>query len=133
MQDPDRRFVGRVLLVEDNAINRLVATEMLARLRVPFDCASDGVEALERLAAQAYDLVLMDCLMPRLDGYAATERWRDQEALEGRARTPIVALTANASADDRQRCADSGMDDFIGKPLRLAQLASIVARYVRAA
>jgi CheY-like chemotaxis protein len=133
MESPALRFIGRVLLVEDNSINRLIAGELLRRLGVQFEFAVDGMEALEKLAAQPFQLVLMDCLMPRLDGFDATRRWREQERSSRRERIPIVAVSANATADDRARCIASGMDDFIAKPIQLQGLGSVVARYLRAA
>jgi len=133
MQSPAFRFVGRVLLVEDNSINRLICKELLERLGVQFEMAEDGVEALEKLGAAQFDLVLMDCLMPRLDGFAATIQWRERERTEGRARTPIVAVSANATEDDRDRCIASGMDDFLAKPIQLKFLAALIARYLPAA
>lgn len=133
MQNPALRFIGRVLLVEDNPINRLIAGELLERLGVQFESAEDGREALDKLATQSFELVLMDCLMPRLDGFAATRLWREQERTSGRPRIPIVAVSANATADDRARCIASGMDDFIAKPIQLQGLGSVVARFLRAA
>jgi CheY-like chemotaxis protein len=133
MQSPVIRFIGRVLLVEDNPINRLIAGELLERLGVQFEFAEDGSEALGKLAAAEFDLVLMDCLMPRLDGFAATRQWREQERVTGRPRTPIVAVSANATAEDRERCMEAGMDDFLAKPIQLHGLGSLVARYLRAA
>jgi len=130
MQSPAFRFVGRVLLVEDNSINRLICKELLERLGVQFEMAEDGVEALEKLGAAQFNLVLMDCLMPRLDGFAATVQWREREKTEGRARTPIVAVSANATEDDRERCIASGMDDFLAKPIQLKILAALIARYL---
>lgn len=131
MESPATRFVGHVLLVEDNPINRLVTGELLEQLGLQFEFAVDGTEALEKLGATIFDLVLMDCVMPRLDGFAATLRWREYERIEGRAHTPIVAVTANA--EDRARCIASGMDDFLGKPIQLDGLARLLARYLRAA
>jgi CheY-like chemotaxis protein len=132
METPASRFVGRVLLVEDNPINRLVAGELLDRLGVQFESAEDGAEALQKLDAMPFDLVLMDCLMPRLDGFAATRHWRERERVTG-THTPIIAVTANATAEDRAKCIDAGMDDFLGKPIQMHGLRSLVARYLRAA
>ncbi|HTT13776.1 MAG TPA: response regulator [Burkholderiaceae bacterium] len=133
MESPASRFAGRVLLVEDNSINRLIARRLLERLGLQIDFADDGAEALERLAAVRFDLVLMDCVMPRLDGFAATQRWRELEVAQGRARTPIVAVTANSTTEDRTRCLASGMDDVLAKPINLQSLTGIVARYLRSA
>ena len=117
-----------ILLVEDNPINQRVAEKMLARLGYRVDTANNGVEATERMARSRYDVVLMDCQMPEMDGYEATQRIR---AMEQRiARTPIVAVTANAMAADRERCLAAGMDDFLSKPLTLKGLEAILARYV---
>ena len=133
MESPAPRFVGRVLLVEDNRINRLIAGELLEQLGVQFDFAEDGAEALEKLDAGPFDLVLMDCVMPRLDGFDATQQWRERERRREQARTPIVAVTANATAADRARCIEAGMDDFLAKPILLPNLAKVCARYLRAA
>jgi len=132
MQSPAFRFVGRVLLVEDNSINRLICKELLERLGVQFEMAEDGVEALEKLGAAQFDLVLIDCLMLRLDGFAATLQWRERERIAGRARIPIVAVSANATEEDRERCIASGMDDFLAKPIQLKILAAMIARYLPA-
>lgn len=131
MQNPVLRFVGRVLVVDDNPINRLIAVEMLKRLGVGFEQAEHGEDALQRLAAGSFDLVLMDCLMPRMDGFTATREWRERERAEGRARVPIVALTANSLAEDKQRCLASGMDDLLPKPIQLPALTSLLAGYLK--
>lgn len=132
MQSPVLRFVGRVLVVDDNAINRLIVVEMLKRLGVEIEQAEHGEDALERLANAPFDLVLMDCLMPRLDGFEATRRWRERERNNLRARLPIVALTANAMAEDKLRCLAAGMDDLLAKPIQLPALTSLLAAYLRA-
>ncbi len=123
---------GRVLLVEDNLVNQKLGRIMLAHLGVDVVLAGDGQEALDRLAAQDFDLVLMDCQMPVLDGYEATAAIRTREANEGRARVPIIAMTANALAGDRERCLAAGMDDHLAKPVREAQLAAILRRWLPA-
>lgn len=131
MQSPLLRFLGRVLVVDDNAINRLIVVEMLKRLGVELEQAEHGEDALQKLAAAQFDLVLMDCLMPRMDGFTATRRWRERERAERRARVPIVALTANALAEDKQRCLESGMDDLLPKPIQLPALTSLLAEYLK--
>lgn len=133
MQSPVLRFVGRVLVVDDNAINRLIVVEMLKRLGVEIEQAEHGEDALQRLQAGRFDLVLMDCLMPRMDGFEATRQWRERERVAARARTPIVALTANAMAEDKVRCLEAGMDDLLAKPIQLPALTSLLAAYVSAA
>jgi CheY-like chemotaxis protein len=125
----DRR--RRVLVVEDNPINQRIAEKMLARLGYGVDVAGNGYEATERMGDTRYDVVLMDCQMPEMDGYEATQRIRAMEARI--ARTPIVAVTANAMAADRERCLAAGMDDFLSKPLTVKGLEAMLARYVAAA
>ncbi len=120
---------ARVLVVEDVSVNQLVAQLMLERLGCRVDLASDGVEALEVLARRRYDLVLMDCQMPRLDGFDATATFRAREEGQGK-RTPIVALTAYALPDDRDRCLAAGMDDFMTKPVDLDGLRRALARWL---
>lgn len=124
------RLYGKVLLVEDNPINQLVASEMLQLLGIEVDCANDGAEALEAHAGTRYDAILMDIQMPRVDGHEAAREIRRREAEQGVPRTPIIALTANASDADRAACLASGMDDFIGKPVHTEQLAAILRRYL---
>jgi two-component system, sensor histidine kinase and response regulator len=120
-----------ILLVEDNPINQRVAEKMLARLGYRVDTANNGYEATERMGRTRYDVVLMDCQMPEMDGYEATQRIRAMEARI--ARTPIVAVTANAMAVDRERCLAAGMDDFLTKPLTVKGLEAMLVRYVAAA
>lgn len=123
-------FAGRVLLVEDNPVNAVVARTMLEGLGVAVEVAYDGVEALDRLRAEHFDLVLMDIHMPRMDGYTAARTWRTEEANARRARVPIVALTANSLPDDRQKSLDVGMDEHVSKPYTNADLATIMLRYL---
>jgi signal transduction histidine kinase/DNA-binding response OmpR family regulator len=123
---------GHVLVVEDNPINQLVAHRMLERLGYDVSVVENGALALEFLDAEAVDLVLMDCQMPVMDGYEATRTWREREASSGRARVPIVALTANAMAGDDARCIEAGMDDYLSKPLGLELLDSTLSRWLRA-
>jgi CheY-like chemotaxis protein len=125
------RFDGRVLLVEDNPVNALVARTTLEELGVQVEVAGDGLEALELLRADAFDLVLMDIQMPRMDGYTAAQTWRAEEAAAGRVRTPIVALTANALAADRKKSLEVGMDEHISKPYSNADLAAILLHYLK--
>src|SRR5204863_4866779 len=117
---------GRVLVVDDNAVNALVASAMLQRLGLEIEVAEDGLCALERMQAGNLDLVLMDCHLPVLDGWEATRRWRRNEPAG--TRLPIVALTANAVLGDRERCLEAGMDDYLAKPVEMAQLVAVVAR-----
>lgn len=117
---------GHVLVVDDQPVNRTVVARMLEKLGCTVDAVADGVEALAATAKQDYDLVLMDCQMPVMDGFEATAQIRLREA--GGRRVPIVALTANALAGDRARCLAVGMDDYLTKPIRRAQLEALVRR-----
>jgi CheY-like chemotaxis protein len=117
-----------VLVVEDNPVNLIYAEAQLLALGHRSHAAADGEQALALLDAQRYDVVLMDCHMPGMDGYAATRALRAREAAEpGRRRTPVVALTASAMAEDRQRCIDAGMDSFLSKPFTREDLAQALA------
>ncbi|MDQ7007175.1 MAG: ATP-binding protein [Acidobacteriota bacterium] len=125
------RFEGRrVLLVEDDTVNQLVARGFLSRFGLEVDTVGDGAQALEALERGGYDLVLMDCHMPVLDGFEATRRLRAREA--GGTRIPVVALTASAMEEDRRRCEACGMDDFLVKPLEDQALAQVLARWLGA-
>ncbi|MDQ1675424.1 MAG: hypothetical protein QOC93_568 [Actinomycetota bacterium] len=125
---PPRRPGQRLLVAEDNAVNQLVIVAMLGTLGFDVDIAVDGEHALELVTAGEYAAVLMDCQMPRLDGYAATRAIR---RLDGPvAEIPVIALTASALAADEQRCRDAGMDDFMTKPLRPQILARMLERWV---
>jgi CheY-like chemotaxis protein len=120
---PQRGASGHVLVVDDNAINRKVAVTLLEHLGYQADTANDGVEALEKLGAGRYDAVLMDCQMPRMDGYEATAAIRN---LPVGAAIPIVAVTASAMSSDRDRCLAAGMDDFITKPIDRETMARVI-------
>jgi signal transduction histidine kinase/ActR/RegA family two-component response regulator len=113
--DPKRHAGKRVLLAEDNAINREVAVDLLEELELIIDTAEDGQQAVELATRANYDLILMDVQMPRLDGTEATRIIRQRGATN--ARLPILAMTANVNPDDRQACKDAGMDDHIPKPI----------------
>jgi PAS domain S-box-containing protein len=116
----------RVLLADDAHINRLVGVAMLERLGCQVDVVANGAEAVDAVLGTHYDVVLMDCLMPVMDGYEATARIRLLE--DGRRRTPIIALTASAMVGDREKCLAAGMDDYLAKPLDRSALAAVVAR-----
>ncbi len=120
----------RVLVVDDNAVNRLVAERALEKLGHVVAAAVDGHEALALLARQRFDLVLMDCQMPLLDGFEATRRWRAQEH-DGH--LPIVAVAANILPETREACLAAGMDDFLPKPLRLDVLRARLPEWIAAA
>ena len=122
---------GRVLVVEDNEVNALVVRGMLEQMGVDAELAVDGQKALARMGQTAYDLVLMDCQMPVLDGWEATRIWRSRETrLRQMQRVPIVALTASAAAGERERCLEAGMDDYLSKPFSREALGELVDRYL---
>ena len=123
-----RRLSGRVLLVEDNEVNREIAGAILDTLGCQVDCAHDGAQAVAAARAGIYDLILMDCQMPIMDGFAATRQIRSEEQQTERARCPIIALTANALAGDREQCLAAGMTDYLAKPINRAQLAAALER-----
>ncbi len=115
----------RVLIAEDNPSNQLVASRLLQRLGHSVTCAANGAEAVAAYSTQHWDLVLMDCQMPGMDGFQAAREIRSLEAAVGR-RTPIVAVTANALAEDKQKCIASGMDHYLTKPINFAELDRVI-------
>jgi signal transduction histidine kinase/CheY-like chemotaxis protein len=127
------KVAGRVLVVEDDAANRKVVKMMLAHFGVQPTTADNGQEALEVFGAGGpFDLVFMDLQMPVMDGLEAVRRLRQGEVAQGAARVPIVAITGNAYDDDRQRCLEAGMDDFIAKPIDMAALAAVLKKWLSA-
>jgi signal transduction histidine kinase/CheY-like chemotaxis protein/HPt (histidine-containing phosphotransfer) domain-containing protein len=118
---------GRVLVVEDNPINQKVAIGFLTHLGWEVDVAGDGLQGVEAATSSEYDVILMDCQMPRMDGYEATARIRARQGSERR--IPIIALTAAAMPGDRQRCVDAGMDDYLSKPVDIARLDQILTEW----
>jgi two-component system sensor histidine kinase/response regulator len=122
---------GRVLLAEDNAVNQMVAEAMIASLGLAVEVASNGQEALLLATTQAFDIVLMDCQMPVLDGYQATAILRQRAAQDGRGHLPVIALTANAMDGDRDQCLAAGMDDYLAKPYTRVQLEQVLSRWLR--
>ena len=119
----------RVLVAEDNPVNQMVAELMLQKLGCTTVVAQDGERALELIAAQRFDLVLMDMQMPVMDGPEATRHLRAAEAAAGGPRLPVVALTANAMAENRAECIAAGMDQFLSKPIRIEELEATLARW----
>lgn len=121
---------GHILLVEDHPVNQEYALQTLRGLGIGVDLAANGIEALNMIRENDYQLVLMDCQMPEMDGYEATEEIRKWEAGEQRPRIPVIALTANAMADDRQRCLQAGMDDYLAKPFDKQQIRHILKHWL---
>jgi CheY-like chemotaxis protein len=127
---PTSRLRGRILLAEDNPVNQTVTTALLERLGLEVELAGNGREVLAALEQGHYDLVLMDCQMPEMDGLEAARRMREREARLASSRTPIIALTANALAEGRNECLAVGMDDYLAKPLGPVELETVLTRWL---
>jgi two-component system, sensor histidine kinase and response regulator len=123
---------NKILLVEDNPVNQRVAQRTLQNLAAEVTIANNGAEALERVAAASFDVILMDCQMPVMDGFTATRRIRELESSRGSKRLPIIALTANVMSEDRENCIAAGMDAHLGKPIEPAQLIEALSRFLKA-
>lgn len=119
----------RVLVAEDNSVNQKLIGHLLAKMGIAVRMAGNGREALERLREGETDIVLMDCQMPELDGYAASERIRAGEAGAAAKSIPIIALTANAMASDRERCLRAGMSEYMTKPVDPKLLRTMLEKY----
>ena len=120
----------RILVAEDNNISTKVIRGMLGKLNLNPDTACNGAEALKAMKTQRYDLVLMDCEMPVLDGFSATEQLRAWEVSHQRVRTPVVALTAHILTEHKERARQAGMDGHMSKPVELSQLRELVEFWV---
>ena len=121
------KLSGHVLLVEDNPINQMVARKMLEKIGLESSLAADGQQALDMLAENTFDAVLMDCQMPVMDGFEAARRIREQQVLNG---LPVIAMTANVMEGDREKCLSAGMNDYIGKPVVEADLKKTLSRWL---
>jgi len=125
------RFAGNVLLAEDNEVNQLVAVALLEACGLQVDVAQTGAQAVAATRRSHYDLLLMDCQMPEMDGFAATVEIRRHDA-NRRKRMPIFALTAHAMDGDRERCLAAGMDDYLAKPFDRERLYQVLHRMLHA-
>lgn len=119
----------RVLVVDDDPTNRIVARALLGRFGCKVEFAENGREAVRLVAERTYDLVFMDCMMPIMDGFHATQAIRANERGPSQRHVPIIALTALDRPEDRQQCLDSGMDDFISKPARAEVFRQVIDRW----
>jgi len=120
---------GRILLAEDNPVNQLFASAVLDRLGCEYEVVADGHEAVVAVAEREFAIVLMDCMMPGVDGYEATRLIREREQNENLPRLPIIALTANVGTDDAAKCRQAGMDDYLAKPYTIAGLSNMLHKW----
>ena len=127
-KDAEARRGGRILVVEDNTVNQKVAVAMIESLGYGAEAVGNGLEAVEACSRQNYEAILMDCQMPQMDGFKATAFIRQREGMSHR--TPIIALTASVTAEDRQRCLAAGMDDYLSKPVPREALASALRKWI---
>jgi len=118
---------GSILVVEDNETNQLVLEKILESLEMEVTVVSGGTEAIKAVLSKQFHFILMDCQMPEMDGYSATKIIRDWETQLGKSRTPIIALTAHATGQDRKRCLDAGMDDYLAKPVTRQDISRTLA------
>ena len=122
----------KILVAEDNLLNQKLVAFMLGNWGFNCDVCETGREAVERVKNDHYDLVLMDCMMPLMDGYEATRLLREREAAAGLPRLPVIALTASVIEGDRERCLAAGMDDYLPKPFTAAAFLAMIARWLPA-
>jgi CheY-like chemotaxis protein len=120
---------SNVLLVDDNPVNQEVGRTMMQAFGCRVDVASGGHEVLDRMESTRYDIVFMDCQMPVMDGLETTRLIRQREKQQGRPRATIVALTAHSADEDRSRCLEAGMDDYLGKPFRMQDLSHMMEKW----
>ena len=120
---------GRILVVDDGPVNAMLASSVLEKSGYQVNVANSGAEALELGKEKIYDLVLMDIFMPDMDGLETTRLWRQLEGTN--AKVPVIALTANALVEDRQRFLDQGMDDYLAKPYKPTELRELVLRWLQ--
>lgn len=120
---------GKVLLVEDNPVNQMVASKMLEKIGISSKLANNGKEALDQLSQESFDAVLMDCQMPEMDGFEATRKLRSTEKSTDK-HIPVIAMTANVMEGDRELCLSAGMDDYLGKPVKVEELESKLRKWL---
>jgi two-component system, sensor histidine kinase and response regulator len=125
--------IPHILVAEDNPVNRKLAVALLTKFGYQVTCKENGKEAMQAMAAGGYDLVLMDCQMPEMDGYTATRLWRQKETRSDASRLPIVAMTAHAMAGDREKVIAAGMDDYVTKPIHRETLRSVLQHWLNQA
>ena len=121
---------ARILVAEDNEVNQMVVLAMLERLGMTVSVVEDGAQAVQAVQSQPFDLVLMDCQMPTMDGYEATRQIRASASATAQPRIPIIALTANVLLEDQQRCVDAGMDAYLAKPVTVGALTNMLEQHL---
>lgn len=126
-----QQFDGvRVLLVEDELVNQMVCKQVLQKMGIEVTAVENGQQAIDAVFSDRFDLVLMDCQMPVMDGYAATRSIRTDEQARSLPRLPIIAFTAHAMRGDREACIDAGMDDYLSKPFEIVDLQNILQQWL---
>ncbi|HEC73652.1 MAG TPA: response regulator, partial [Methylophaga aminisulfidivorans] len=123
-------FNASVLLVEDDLINQEVAKGLLCKLGITAQIASNGIQALQALSEKEFDIVLMDCMMPEMDGYEATTKLRHGESGGTNQNKPVIALTANVMDGSKEECLAAGMSDFLSKPIMPQELIAMLQRWL---
>ncbi|KKM22303.1 hypothetical protein LCGC14_1626660, partial [marine sediment metagenome] len=123
-------FNASVLLVEDDLINQEVAKGLLSKLGLTAQIAANGVQALQALSEKEFDIVLMDCMMPEMDGYEATRKLRRGESGTSNQEKPVIALTANVMDGSKEECLAAGMSDFLSKPIMPQELITMLQRWL---
>ena len=121
---------GKILLVEDNPVNQMVTQSLLKKMGLDIDTAINGKIALEKFKNETYDLIIMDCQMPEMDGFECTQKIRELETHSNKEKVPIIALTANALSHDREKCISAGMNDYLSKPVNKHLLRDMVKNYL---
>ncbi|MCM2352902.1 MAG: response regulator, partial [Pseudobdellovibrio sp.] len=125
------KISGRILIAEDNPINQKIAIKLAEKMGCRADAVANGQEVITALSKVPYDLILMDCQMPEMDGFEATKKIRENEKASGQKRIPIIALTASAMGADQQKCFDVGMDDYLTKPVDFQKVWQALEKWLR--
>jgi CheY-like chemotaxis protein len=120
----------KILIVEDNKVNRMVVEKILGNMKFDPTCVTSGKECIEAIKADTFDLIFMDCHMPDMDGFETTQALRQYEEEQHQNQVPIIALTANTSAEVRQACLISGMSDYMSKPIKMDTLNDMMNRWL---
>jgi CheY-like chemotaxis protein len=129
--DVVKELKNPILVVEDHPVNQQIVTMSLKRLGYTnVELAVNGIEAVDKTSKQKYDLILMDCQMPEMDGFQATIKIRDAEKATNAKRTPIVAITADIIKSDRNKCINHGMEDYLNKPLNIVTLREVITKHM---